>query len=283
MNFANLKISTRLWVSFGLMMLIMAAIVITAVLQMQNMNAATANVDRSSRNIESSLRVLDGVNSMRRFQLSALASTGADRMKELDRVTALGDLLAKDVEELQKFQRSVETKKLSGDLLALVQKYAQGNREVVKLAKEDNVEGMKALVQGDERKAQRQVIDVVEAFLKIQEERKVLRLKDAKSAESFAALVMYCLMAGALLIAVAMALLITRSIGRALAYAMNSVEQVAKGDLTANIEVTSQDEIGQLLQSLKKMNTSLGTIVSEVRSSSDSVSTASEPELVKNT
>src|SRR6185436_10041361 len=84
------------------------------------------------------------------------------------------------------------------------------------------------------------------------------------------------LMAGALLIAVAMALLITRSIGRALAYAMSSVEQVAKGDLTANIEVTSQDEIGQLLQSLKKMNTSLGTIVSEVRSSSDSVSTASE-------
>jgi len=57
---------------------------------------------------------------------------------------------------------------------------------------------------------------------------------------------------------------------------MNSVEQVARGDLTANIEVSSQDEIGQLLQSLKKMNASLGTIVSEVRSSSDSVSTASE-------
>jgi len=276
MNFANLKISTRLWLSFGLMMVIMAAIVITGVMQMRTMNAATANVDRSSRNIESSLRILDGVNSMRRFQLSSLASTGVDRMKELDRVTAMGKALAKDAEELEKIQRGADTKKLAGDMFVMIQKYARGNDEVVKLAREDNSESMKALIQGEERKVQRQVIDVVEAFLKIQEERKAVRLKDAQSAETFAALVMYCLMAGALLIAVAMAFLITRSISRSLAYAMNSVEQVAKGDLTANIEVTSQDEIGQLLQSLKKMNASLGTIVSEVRSSSDSVSTASE-------
>jgi methyl-accepting chemotaxis protein len=276
MYFTNLKISTRLWLSFGLMMLIMAAIVITGVMQMQAMNAATANVERSNRNIDSSLRILDGVNSMRRFQLSSLASTGAERTKELDRVTALGQSLAKQAEELEKFQRGADTKKLSGEMLAMIQKYARGNEEIVKLAKEDNAEGMKALVQGEERKVQRHVIDVVEEFLKIQEERKAVRLKDAKTAESLAALTMYCLMAGALLIAVAMAFLITRSIGRALAYAMNSVEQVAKGDLTASIEVTSQDEIGQLLQSLKKMNASLGTIVSEVRSSSDSVSTASE-------
>jgi methyl-accepting chemotaxis protein len=276
MNFADLKISTRLWLSFGLMMLIMAAIVITAVLQMQTMNTATANVDRSSRNIESALRILDGVNSMRRFQLASLASTGADRMKELDRVTVSGQALAKQAEELEKFQRSADTKKLSGELLAMIQKYARGNDEVVKLAKEDNAEGMKVLIQGEERKVQRHVVELVEEFLKIQEGRKVVRLKDAESAEHFAALIMYCLMAGALLIAVTMAFLITRSIGRSLAYAMYSVEQVAKGDLTARIEVTSQDEIGQLLQSLKKMNASLGTIVSEVRSSSDSVSTASE-------
>jgi methyl-accepting chemotaxis protein len=276
MNFANLKISTRLWLSFGLMMVIMAAIVVTGVMQMQTMNAATANVDRSSRNIESAVRILDGVNSMRRFQLASLASTGADRMKELDRVTTSGQALARQAEELEKFQRSVDTKKIAGELIAMIQKYTHGNAEIVKLAKEDNAEGMKALIQGEERKVQRHVIEVVEEFLKIQEERKAARLKDAHNAESFAALVMYCLMAGALLIAVAMAYLITRSIGRSLAYAMNSVEQVAKGDLTANIEVTSRDEIGQLLQSLRKMNTSLGTIVSEVRSSSDSVSTASE-------
>src|SRR5258706_5270321 len=120
MNFANLKIRTRLWLSFGLMMSIMAAIVITAVMQMQNMNAATANVDRSSRNIESAVRILDGVNSMRRFQLASLVSTGADRMKEIDRVTTTGQALAKQAEELEQTQRSADTKKLSGEMFALI-------------------------------------------------------------------------------------------------------------------------------------------------------------------
>jgi len=276
MKLANLKISTRLWLSFGLMMVIMAAIVVTGVLQMRAMSAATANVERSGKNVEMALRVLDGVNSIRRFRLSAIASTGADRMKELDRAAALGQSIEKQAEELEKFQRNADTKKLAAELLPLVQKYASSNGEFVKLAKEDNAEAMRALAQGDGRKVQRHVVEVVEAFLKIQEERKATRLKDAKAAESLAALVMYILMAGALLIAVAMAYLITRSIGRSLSYAMNSVEQVAKGDLTAKIEVTSQDEVGQLLQSLKRMNASLGTIVAEVRSSSDSVSTASE-------
>src|SRR4029078_12602757 len=91
-------------------------IVITGVMQMRTMNAATANVDRPSRNIESSLRILDGCNSSRRFQLSSLASTGADRTKELDRVNAMGKALAKDAEELEKIQRGADNKKLAGDM-----------------------------------------------------------------------------------------------------------------------------------------------------------------------
>src|SRR5204863_9419388 len=102
MNFANLKISTRLWLSFGLMMFIMAAIVITAVTQMQAMNAATANVDRSSRNIESAVRILDGVNSMRRFQLASLVSD-TERTASLERVNTTGQALIKQAEDLEKF------------------------------------------------------------------------------------------------------------------------------------------------------------------------------------
>ena len=40
---------------------------------------------------------------------------------------------------------------------------------------------------------------------------------------------------------------------------MNSVEQVAKGDLTANIEVTSQDEIGHHWPVIGTLSTGAGT------------------------
>ena len=51
---------------------------------------------------------------------------------------------------------------------------------------------------------------------------------------------------------------------------------VAKGDLTHRIEVNSRDEVGQLLQALKDMNESLTGIVSEVRSSTEAITTSSQ-------
>jgi len=87
--FQNMKVSTRLFMGSDRHP-DHVGIVVTSVTQMNVMDTAVNNVNRSSHNIESALRVLDGVNSMRRFQLSALASAGAERTKELDRVTATG-------------------------------------------------------------------------------------------------------------------------------------------------------------------------------------------------
>jgi len=51
---------------------------------------------------------------------------------------------------------------------------------------------------------------------------------------------------------------------------------VAKGDLTRSIEVKTGDEVGELLQALKDMNESLAGIVTEVRGSTESITTASQ-------
>jgi methyl-accepting chemotaxis protein len=80
----------------------------------------------------------------------------------------------------------------------------------------------------------------------------------------------------ALVLSVCAGVLITSSIVRPLRTATAVAQRVATGDLTADIEVTSKDETGQLLQSLKTMNNSLRGIVGEVRNSSESVSAASE-------
>jgi methyl-accepting chemotaxis protein len=51
-------------------------------------------------------------------------------------------------------------------------------------------------------------------------------------------------------------------------------KQVASGDLTSHIEVTTRDETGQLSQSLKEMNSGLANIVANVRTSSGSIAVA---------
>ncbi|WP_426192876.1 methyl-accepting chemotaxis protein [Massilia sp. DWR3-1-1] len=66
-----------------------------------------------------------------------------------------------------------------------------------------------------------------------------------------------------------------RGIGGALAQALRVANAVAGGDLTEPIVITSNDEIGQLLMALEKMNGGLVNIVAEVRSGTDLIATAS--------
>lgn len=64
-------------------------------------------------------------------------------------------------------------------------------------------------------------------------------------------------------------------ISRPLNYAVSIAQDIADGNLTRDVEVSSNDETGKLLQALKGMNESLGKIVGEVRASTDTIATAS--------
>jgi len=72
-----------------------------------------------------------------------------------------------------------------------------------------------------------------------------------------------------------LAVWVARLVSRPLAAAVNVARQVAAGDLTATIIVQSRDETGELMDSLKTMNSNLHSIVSQVRSSTETISTAS--------
>ncbi|MFZ4877794.1 methyl-accepting chemotaxis protein [Janthinobacterium sp. Mn2066] len=69
--------------------------------------------------------------------------------------------------------------------------------------------------------------------------------------------------------------LLTTGIVGPLRMAVDVARRVADGDLTAQIDASAKDETGQLLLALKDMNSSLLTIVGEVRSSTDSIATSS--------
>ena len=79
----------------------------------------------------------------------------------------------------------------------------------------------------------------------------------------------------AALVAGVFAYLITRSITRPIAEAVRVARAVSAGDLTSVIVVDRQDETGQLMASLKAMNDNLVGLVSQLRSGTDTISTAS--------
>ncbi|MFC0253275.1 methyl-accepting chemotaxis protein [Massilia consociata] len=79
----------------------------------------------------------------------------------------------------------------------------------------------------------------------------------------------------AVLLAAAATVYLVRAITRPLDVAVDLARRVADGDLGARVTVDSRNEFGQLLGALRDMTASLAGIVSEVRSSSDVIATAS--------
>ena len=103
----------------------------------------------------------------------------------------------------------------------------------------------------------------------------------AKQSESNGAAILTQAKTQALLIALAviagvgfMGFQITRRLIISLEEAVLISQTVASGDLTGRIEVTSNDEFGVLVQSLKNMNDSLVKIVGQVRAGTDTITTA---------
>jgi methyl-accepting chemotaxis protein len=68
---------------------------------------------------------------------------------------------------------------------------------------------------------------------------------------------------------------LSRSITQGIEGARLAAQRIGEGDLSQPLAATSQDEIGQLVESLSVMQTSLTGVVSRVRQGSESVSTAS--------
>jgi len=81
--------------------------------------------------------------------------------------------------------------------------------------------------------------------------------------------------AAGLLLAVLVGIWLVRAICRPLEKAVEVAGSVAAGDLTQEIVVESNDETGRLMRALRDMNISLGKIVSQVRSGTDAIATAS--------
>jgi len=68
---------------------------------------------------------------------------------------------------------------------------------------------------------------------------------------------------------------LTRSIVRPLAEAVQVTDQITNGDLTANIAVRGKDETGQMMTGMREMIHRLSGVISEVRGAASSLSSAS--------
>jgi methyl-accepting chemotaxis protein-1 (serine sensor receptor) len=129
-----------------------------------------------------------------------------------------------------------------------------------------------AAVKGKDRAASELLVQAGDEIV-AETERDVVAAKASSARATFLSLLAMVLGSAAAIVA---GIVVSRSIVRPLGRAVEVARTVAAGDLRTRIEVTSDDETGQLLAALRDMNASLKQIVTKVRSGADAISVASD-------
>ena len=134
-----------------------------------------------------------------------------------------------------------------------------------------------AQVSADEARTVTNEIDALLAEVLTLEQAR-LKEADVNADQDYAQtrLVMIVVAATAVLIAVAAAFWIAMSINRGLRNAIQSVQNVAEGDLTRFASITSRDEIGDMLGYVNTMIERLRGVVADALAASDNVSSGSQ-------
>lgn len=275
---SNLRIGTRLGLGFGILLLFIAAMAATGFV-------GAAKLFEESKTIYEDRTV-------------PLADLGQiDYLLQRNRVLIMDTLVQSNPEIVQRRLAELRTNKDSMD--ALWQKFtatqltpdesrlAETFSQARRMYETDGlVPAAEAMAVGDTDKAAEiysskisslapPTADAMRKLVQLQVDVAAQEFKDAEELETTIEFTMVSAAVIAMLLGIATAIGISRSITRPINEAVKVATTVAGGDLTSQINPSGTDETADLLRALKAMNDSLITVVGEVRGNAESVATAS--------
>ena len=154
--------------------------------------------------------------------------------------------------------------------------YLRAGAEALALARASKTEDAIRLTLGRVRDAQRQYLAAIDALVDHEEGLMQSEVQATLADSRHAKWLILGLSAAMVLLAITLAVVITRSITTPIRQAADIARAVAAGDLeSARISTVTADETGELLAALRDMQDNLTRIVTSVRQCSDSIATGS--------
>jgi methyl-accepting chemotaxis protein len=185
---------------------------------------------------------------------------------------------ADTMDELGKLLVTEEGKRLHGEIRSTYVEFRSASDREIQLQRAGNTKEAEALMfspQMNETRTQlrKAVADIVALENKLKEE----SLKEQAGTESRIRLMVIVISLTALAIGLAVAIFITRTLIAAVARMVTLTQKVAANDLTAaDMEITSEDEIGKAGVALNKMKNNLHEVIQSIAGTAIQVAGASE-------
>ncbi|MBP0599871.1 MCP four helix bundle domain-containing protein [Herbaspirillum sp. LeCh32-8] len=276
--FYDLRISLKLALTFFLLLLLTCVLGVFSLLQIQKVNQSSRYMaENLLPGVQASLEIEVALSRARANQMLRLTSTSrddGDRYGKMfdEQIALVDDAIKRSVSLADMPEEKVNVTRVRNAF----DKYKGIHERVVSAYQHGQPEEGLRLVRGEAGRLFNDVFDSASTLVRIN----VQGSKDAdQRAESIyrtAQVMIAALLVASLLLGALLATWLARIVGAPLQQAVQVAGSVARGDLTVDIVAASKDESGQLMASLKDMNTSLLRVVTRVRRGTDTIATAAD-------
>jgi methyl-accepting chemotaxis protein len=274
----GMKIGVKLGCGFGALLALMLGMGGFAAYEMGNVNAMSTEM---ADNWMPSIRYIEAVNSdtavYRLKELQHIMSDNdADRNKyELAMTNEMAEL-TKHRDAYAKLISSPEEKALFQDYSARFVTYMAVHDKVLPLSRAGKAVEAVTMIRGESQAAFNDMMAIVQKLVELNVNGGNDASKRGDAIYASAKTMITAMVGLGLLLGALIAWLVTRSITVPLGAAVGAARRMAEGDFTVQLESSSRDEVGQLLQAMQTMVAKLSQVIGEVRASADSLSSASE-------
>jgi len=276
MTLTKLHIGKRLALGYGIICAMLVLMIVLSNAMLGRINAGTDEIvngrmPRIALTNQMQAEINDIAIALRNMMLSDAPTDHRQQVQDIMTSRAAMDgILAKLKDALQNPEALALLERMHKDTAL----YKAGQDAMIKHLAAGENDQARALLSDDLRPLLLRLKKETADQTALQNEIATQAAQDAAATYRQTSMLMWGLGAVAVALAALVAWRITRSITGPLGRALHVANTVAAGDLTSRIEVTSQDETGQLLQALKTMNESLARTVGAVRVGTDTIAVA---------
>lgn len=278
MSLRTMNIAPRAFLGFSLIGALMLILGIFALSQMSKIRAAG---DLVAQNSVPSIQSLDGLTvagiRMRVLSYRLLTNREPDVQDKTVELFAARNKQISDAQAVyEKLIESPEERAAYADYVRLLAEYRQIEARLVSLSRAGNVADMAKLLNGESATNSDQMNTVLAKLAEINSKQLTATNQEAASEYSSA----FNLVVGLLIVATALTMLfawlLTNSITRPIASALEAAETIAEGNLTRPIKVDGTDEAGRLLLAMQKMQEKLRDTLMRISGSATQLASAAE-------
>ena len=277
MSLSNFKVGTRLAAGFGIVILLLIAVMALGINRLSVVNDATAVIGKQRYpEIRAAFTVNADIGSIAISMRNMVLTENDDLIKrEVQSIKAASDRITANLDAIGRGLTTEQGRALFKTVVDTRTPYQAHQKEFISMVTEGRGAMATNLLMMTMQKEQASYMAAVQALVTLGDKQVEQASEDSVSVYRSGRTMMLALAAAAIVFAAVFAWLLSRSITRPLKQAVEIARTVAGGDLSHKVAVHGRDETGQLMLALQEMTASLVGIVDNVRRGTDNISVSS--------